>query len=197
MKGKKMAQLVGSLCLVVVVLLAVFLLLNQKEDDSAFSEETGKNTEAQNILAKDLDRNYPATVREVVRMFSRISQCYHNQVISEEEFTALVEMQRKLFDEEFLENNPLETFTNNLSTEIEAAKGREYSMVTWWVQKQSSVETWQDGDNNFASIIACYTMNAKGEGYTRTYEEFLLREDENDRWKIVGWRLTDPIEVEN
>lgn len=197
MKGKKMAQLAGSLCLVVVIILAVFLFLNQREANSIFSKEDGKNTEAQNILAKDIDRNYPATVREVVRLYSRISQCYHNQVISEEEFKALAEMQRKLFDEEFLENNPLESFTNNLSAEIEAAKAREYTMVTWRVQKQSSVENWQDGDNSFASIVACYTMSAKGEGYTRTFEEFLLREDENDRWKIVGWRLTDPIEIED
>ena len=197
MKGKKMAQLAGSLCLVVVIILAVFLFLNQREANSIFSKEDGKNTEAQNILAKDIDRNYPATVREVVRLYSRISQCYHNQVISEEEFKALAEMQRKLFDEEFLENNPLESFTNNLSAEIEAAKAREDTMVTWRVQKQSSVENWQDGDNSFASIVACYTMSAKGEGYTRTFEEFLLREDENDRWKIVGWRLTDPIEIED
>lgn len=197
MKGKKLAQLIGSLCLVVVLLLAVFLLLNQREDDSVFSKDNGKNTEAQNILAKDLDRNYPATVREVVRLHSRISQCYHNQEISEEEFNDLVEMQRKLFDEEFLENNPLDTFTNNLSAEIEAAKAKSYSMVTWRVQKQSSVETWEDGENSFSSIIASYIMTAKDEGYTRTFEEFLLREDEKGRWKIVGWRLTDPIEIDD
>ena len=197
MKGKNLAKLVGSLCLIVVVVLGIFLALNLRKDDSVFSKDGGKNTEAQNILAKDLDRNYPATVREVVRLFSRISQCYHNQEISEEEFQALAEMQQKLFDEEFLENNPFYHFVNNLSEEIEAAKERKYTMVTWRVQKQSSVETWQDGDNSFASIIASYTMNAKDEGYTRTYEEFLLREDENGRWKIVGWRLTDPIEIED
>lgn len=197
MKGKNLAKLIGSLCLVVVVVLGVFLALNLREDNSIFSKGSGKNTEAQNILAKDVDRNYPATVREVVRLFSRISQCYHNQEISEEEFQALAEMQQKLFDEEFLENNPFYHFVNNLSEEIEAAKAREYTMVTWRVQKQSSVETWQEGDNSFASIIACYTMNAKDEGYTRTFEEFLLREDENGRWKIVGWRLTDPIEIED
>ena len=106
-------------------------------------------------------------------------------------------MQRKLFDEEFLENNPLETFTNNLSAEIDAAKAREYQMVNWRVQKQSSVKTWQDGENKFASIVTCYTMNAKEEGYTRTYEEFLLRQDAEGHWKIVGWRLTDPVEIED
>ena len=197
MKGKKLAQLIGTLCTVVVVVLGIFLALNLRKDNSVFSKDSKPNREAQNILAKDVDRNYPATVREVVRLFSRISKCYHNETISEQEFQELVELQRKLFDEEFLANNPLETFTNNLSAEIEAAKSREYQMVNWRVQKQSSVETWQDGDNNFASIIASYTMNAKEEGYTRTYEEFLLREDENGRWKIVGWRLTDPVEIED
>ena len=197
MKGKKLAQLIGTLCLVVVVVLGIYLAINLREDDSLFSKNDKTNTEAQAILAKDVDRNYPATVREVVRLFSRISKCYHNEVISKEEFSSLVEMQRKLFAEDFLENNPLETFTNNLTAEIDAAKAREYQMVTYRVQKQSSVKTWQDGENHFASIIASFTMNAKGEGYTRTFEEFLLREDEAGRWKIVGWRLTDPIEIED
>ncbi len=197
MKGKKLAQLIGTLCLVIAVVLGVFLALNLREDNSIFSKEEKLNTEAQNILVKDIDRNYPATVREVVRLFSRISQCYHNQEISEEEFLELAEMQRKLFDAEFLENNPSETFKNNLSSEIDAAKERKYQMVTWRVQKQSSVKTWQDGENSFASIIASYTMNEKVEGYTRTFEEFLLREDEKGRWKIVGWRLTEPIEIED
>ena len=197
MKGKKLAQLVGSLCLVVVVVLGVFLALNLGEDNSVFSKKEKPNTEAQNILSKDIDRNYPATVREVVRLFARISKCYHNETISQEEFTKLVELQRKLFDEEFLENNPLETFTNNLSAEIEVAKSKKYQMVTWRVQKESSVETWQDGENNFARIVASFTMNDKEIGYTRTFEEFLLREDEKGRWKIVGWRLTDPIEIED
>lgn len=196
MKGKKLTRLIGSLCVVIVVVLGVFLALNLGEDNSVFSKSEKPNTEAQNILAKDMERNYPATVREVVRLFSRISKCYHNETISEEEFQSLVEMQRKLFDEEFLDNNPLDTFTNNLAAEIDAAKTRKYVMATWRVQKQSSVMEWQDGDNHFSSIKASYTMSDKEAGYTRTYEEFLLREDEKGRWKIVGWRLTDPIEIE-
>lgn len=197
MKGKKLARLVGSLCLIVAVVLGVFLALNLGEDDSIFSKEEKPNTEVQNILAKDIDRNYPATVREVVRLYARISKCYHNESISEEEFQKLVEFQRKLFDEEFLNNNPLDTFTNNLSMEIEAAKSRKYQMVQWRVQKESRVETWKSGDNHFSSIIASFTMSEKEKGYSRTFEEFLLREDEKGRWKIVGWRLTDPIEMDD
>ena len=196
MKGKKLAQLIGSLGVVAVVVLGVFLALNLREDDGVFSKKDAKNTEVQNILSKDIDRNYPATVREVVRLFSRVSKCYYNETVSEEEFKELVEFQRKLFDEEFLQNNPLETFTNNLTAEIDVAKAKENKMAMYRVQKQSSANTWNDGDNHFASIIASYTMSAKGESPTWTFEEFLLREDEKGRWKIVGWRLTDPIEIE-
>ena len=72
MRGKKLAQLIGSLCLVVVVVLGIFLALNLREDNSIFSKDEVQNTEAQAILSKDIERNYPATVNEVVRLFSRI-----------------------------------------------------------------------------------------------------------------------------
>lgn len=193
MKGKNLTKLIGGLGVVCVLVLGVFLTMNFKSDDGVFEKDGKKNTEAQNILAKDVDRNYPATVREVVRLYSRISKCYYNEVVSEEEFAQLVELQRKLFDEEFLENNPLETFSNNLSNEIAFNKSNEETMVHYAVQKQSSVVEWESEDNHYAKIIACYTRD--GEKYTKTYEEFLLREDEKGRWKIVGWRLTDPIEI--
>ena len=167
-------------------MLGVFLALNQRENNKS---ENKTNTEAQNILAKNIDRNYPATVREVVRLYSRISQCYYNQKISDEEFHQLVEFQRKLFDEELLANNPLETFTDNLAMELDVAKAEEKTMSAYNVQKQSEVIE-KDG---LASIIACYTM--AGDQRTKTYQEFLLREDENGDWKILGWRLTDPIEI--
>ena len=195
MKDKKIAQFIWVLGLVCIAILIVFFVLNQKADDDIFSKKENVSTEVQNILSKDLERNYPATVREVVRLYSRISKCYYNEPISESEFEQLITMQRKLFDEEFLDNNQLETFTNNLSIEVETIRENEYTMVSYRVQKQSSVTSWESGKNKFSSIIASYTLK-EGSEYKKTYEEFLLREDENGRWKIVGWRLTDPIEIE-
>lgn len=195
MKDKKIAQFIGGLGLVCVAILIVYFVLNQKANDDIFSKKENVSTEVQNILSKDLERNYPATVREVVRLYSRISKCYYNESISESEFEQLITMQRQLFDEEFLEYNPLETFTNNLSSEVESIRKNEHTMISYRVQKQSSVVSWESGENVFSSIIASYTLK-EGSEYKKTYEEFLLREDENGRWKIVGWRLTDPIEIE-
>ena len=195
MKDKKIAQLIGGLGLLCVIVLVIFFVLNQNADDGIFSKKENTSTEVQNIIAKDVERNYPATVREVVRLFSRISKCYYNETISASEFQQLITMQRMLFDEEFLDNNPLESFVNNLSSEIEEMRNNKSTMISYRVQKQSSVKDWEAGENKFSSIVASYTLK-EGSEYKKTYEEFLLREDENGRWKIVGWRLTDPIEIE-
>lgn len=194
MKDKKIAQFIGVLGILCIAVLVIFFVLNQNSEDGIFATKENTSTEVQNILAKDIERNYPATVREVVRLFSRISKCYYNESISESEFEQLLLMQRQLFDEEFLDNNPLETFVNNLSSEVITIKESEQTMVSYRVQKQSSVTTWESGEYYFSSIIASYTLKTDSE-YTKTYEEFLLREDEDGRWKIVGWRLTDPIEI--
>ena len=195
MKDKKMAKLIGGLSLLCIAVLVVFFILNQNADDGVFAKKENTSTEVQNILSKDIERNYPATVREVVRLFSRISKCYYNETISASEFQQLITMQRILFDEEFLENNPLETFVNNLSSEIEEMRKNKNTMISYRVQKQSSVTTWESGENKFSSIIASYTLKENSD-YKKTYEEFLLREDESGRWKIVGWRLTEPVEIE-
>lgn len=195
MKDKKMAKLVGGLGLLCIAVLVVFFILNQNADDGVFVKKENTSTEVQNILSKDIERNYPATVREVVRLFSRISKCYYNETISASEFQQLITMQRILFDEEFLENNPLETFVNNLSSEIEEMRKNKNTMISYRVQKQSSVTSWESGENKFSSIIASYTLKENSD-YKKTYEEFLLREDESGRWKIVGWRLTEPVEIE-
>ena len=82
MKDKKIAQFIGGLGLVCVAILIVYFVLNQKANDDIFSKKENVSTEVQNILSKDLEGNYPATVREVVRLYSRISKCYYNESIS-------------------------------------------------------------------------------------------------------------------
>lgn len=197
MKGKNLAKLAGGLILLGIAVLVVFYWLNNRPDDSIFSKDGEVNTEAQKILEKDLDRNYPASVREVVRLYSRITKCWYNEKISEEELSDLANMQRSLFDEELLEENPLLEFTERLKKEVTSAKEEQRTMSSYRVQKESSVKKWKTEEDSFASIIACFVTKINKKGYEYTYEEFLLREDEKGQWKIVGWQKTEPIEIED
>lgn len=194
--GKQMTKLIGGLMLLAIAVLVVFYIINQRPDNGIYAKEGTINTEAQAILSKDIERNYPATVREVVKLYSRITKCWYNELISKEELSQLISMQRQLFDEEFLSNNPLSTHEKELTNEIEQAKSEKQTMASYRIQIESNVKKWETDGTNYASIIVCYMVKKKS-GYEYTYEEFLLREDEKERWKIVGWRLTDPIDIES
>ena len=189
MKGKDTAKTIVLLCLVGVVLVGLYFLLHSKEGEK---EEKKKqpSTEAQLLLEKDYERNYPATVREVVNQFSRISKCLYNEELTDAEFEALVVQMRMLCDAEFLEENPVMLHLENMKKEASEAKKNDYYMVRYEVDKLSSANEWTSGEDVFASICVCVTMNNNGQ-IEKSYEEFLLREDEKERWKIVGWRLTN------
>lgn len=106
----------------------------------------------------------------------------------------LVQKQRALFSDELLEINPLPEFTEKLKNETESAKTQNTKMISYRVQQESSAKKWTADGVNYASIIACYMMKEKGEDYVYSYEEFILKE-EDSRWKILGWRLTNPIDI--
>ena len=188
MKGKSIGKTIVSMILIGAVLIGAYFMLNLNEGKEAGENKT--NTEAQLLLEKDYDRNYPATVREVVNQYARITQCLYNEEITSEEFDGLVENLRKLYDAELLEQNPMPSYKESLKKEIVAAKEKKYYMLRYQVQKLSSVKY----EGEFASIIICITMNNDGK-MEKSYEEFLLREDEKERWKIVGWRLTNAVDM--
>lgn len=196
MKGKNIGKTVVSMILICAVLVGAYFMLNLDEGKEGTQSSTQTNTEAQLILQKDYARNYPATVREVINHYIRISQCLYNESVSDAEFDGLVTMMRMLYDEELLEENPELSFKEDLKKETATSKENKYTMQFYSVQKLSEVVYWTSEDEEFASIVACITMNKNGK-LEKSYEEFLLREDENSRWKIVGWRLTDAVEISN
>ena len=102
----------------------------------------------------------------------------------------MVLQMRLLCDDEFLEANPVMSHVESMKKEISDAQKNDYYMVRYEVDKLSSAQEWTSGEDTFSSIYVCITMNKDGK-IEKTYEEFLLREDERERWKIVGWRLTN------
>ena len=191
MKKKDAGKTIVFMVLVCLVLGGLYFVLNQNEGKD--KEKIKGNEAAQSLLRKDYDRNYPATVREVLIQHMSISQCLYNEEISDEEFDTLVTMMRKLYDEELLEKNPESSYKSNLKNEIAAAKAGKYRMSYYEVNKLSGVKYWTAEEDEFASILVCITMNNDGQ-IEKSWEEFLLREDEKERWKIVGWRLAEAVE---
>lgn len=166
-----------------------------------YIDRNAENTKAENLtetellLSKDLDNFYPSTPRSVVLFFGRIMQCIYTQDITEEELRALVELQQKLFDEELLAINPIDTFYQSALIEWQTFKENEMAFVGYQADRASNVKTWYKDGIEYASLVMYYSLREDGR-VGANYNEFVLRKDEQNKWKILGWRETAAQELE-
>lgn len=191
MKKTKQKTLWTILIMVVVVIAVAIGFWQIMESKRTKSENAQKSKieEVNAIVEKDFEANYPGTPREVVKMYSRISSCCYNQNLSDEEITLLVGKMRELFDEELLESNPEEEHIKKLKKDAANYHDAKRSISSYTVDKNSSVKKKTIDGKEYASLRASYLVQENNSGYTKTYEEFLLRADKNDHWKIVGWEV--------
>ena len=135
-------------------------------------------SEVDTALSRDLDNNYPATPKEVIKYYNDLMKCFYNEECTEEELQDLGRKSLQLFDEELQENNDEDTYLIRLQGEVQNYKDnkRNYSV---------------DG-YSFARISCGYTMTENGKK-TSTVMVYLLRRDDSRRWKIYGWETADQL----
>lgn len=187
-KQKTMGTIFIMAILVIAVGVGFWQIMESKRVQSK-NEEKSKIEEVNEIIEKDFEANYPGTPREVVKMYSRISSCCYNQELSDDELVLLVEKMRELFDEELLAANPTEKHIEELKKDAEKYHEAKRTISSYTVDKNSSVEKKNIDGKEYASLRASYLVQESNSGYTKTYEEFILRADDKKHWKIVGWQV--------
>ncbi|MCR5583905.1 MAG: hypothetical protein K6F63_00530 [Lachnospiraceae bacterium] len=190
---KYLGFIIGGVVLAGIVIWVVFYTINNRKSTDVFSKKSSANSEAQAIISKDLDRFYPSSAREVVRFYQRINVCLMTKEYTEDEFYKLVDQMRALFDDELFEKNPRGTHAEKLYYEVETFKKEGRSIPITNLQLESQAEKYKKDGKNMASIVALFVIKDK-KGITKSYEKFVLREDENGNWKILGWELTEPVD---
>lgn len=197
--GDKMKKVNARKTVIIMLIFTVIILAfyykitnnNDKNGDSIVKPKT----EIEKLINKDLENSYPGSPREVVNFYSRIIKCFYESDLKEEQLDALTIQVRKLFDDELILNNPNEEYLEDLKEEIIEYKDAKRVIVNYIIQKSSMVEYSKSENRDYASIIASYTLKEKDER-SKTYEQFILRQDENGNWKILGWAMTDSIDIQ-
>ena len=134
-------------------------------------------TEVQRVLSRDLQNNYPPTVKEVVKFFAEIQKCIYNEECTEEEANS--EADNLLL----------------LKAEVAAFREEERKILSATVASSANVDTFSQDGYEFARIYCTYTVMEKGKsGMERMV--YLLRRDENRRWKIYGWDRAENVSLE-
>lgn len=160
---------------------------------------TGDSESAKEEVEKLITRNlegdyYPQLQRDVVAFYSRIMKAYYYTELTNEEIEALGKQARNLFDEELLMRNPEEEYYENLKSDIKAYNKAKRKILDYKVQSSSEIKTFTFQGENFSIVRAVYYM--KDSVHYTTYQDYVLRKDENGQWKILFWEHVEPINYE-
>lgn len=186
-KGKKkVLQTIIFMVVVAGIILAIYFKLSTATKDT---DGKALATEADKLIAKDISNSYPGTPREVLKLYCRIIKCFYNDGLNEDKVEKLADQLRILFDDELLENNPRQSYIKNLKADIKDYRERDKIITSYTVQNSSSVRYSTVEKQEYATIIAEILVKEKSK-YTKIYEEFILRKDNNNKWRILGWKVT-------
>lgn len=178
--------IIGVILAVVVV--GYFYHTANKVDEIV--EENAQSTLVQTVLLRDLDKNYPPTPKEVVIYFNEISKCFYNEKYTDNELYELAMKIQGIYDDELVANKTQEEYLEDLKSDIIEMKQNDRTISSYQVSLSTDVEFFTEGSDSCARLYSTYSIR-QGTGMIQSRMVFILRQDENKHWKILGWDLDD------
>lgn len=151
-------------------------------------------TFVQNTIARDLKNDYPATVKEVMKYYNDVMRCFYYEDCTDDEIEELGIKVRELYDEELLEANEPDAYMERLRNDISDFKAKKRTITSFSVASSTSVDYYTADGFSFARIMCGYNM-VEGGVSTQINTVYLLRRDDNRRWKIYGWESADVFDA--
>ena len=171
--------MIAVLCIALIVGGYVFWM-KQNEKPS----EDVELTAVQKMITKDLEKSYPATPREVVKIYNEIISCFYNEEYTEAELEALGDQARLLMDEELLGNNPRDEYFKKLKAEIADYKRDERIIISYNLCSSNEVQFVTVDERECAYVKTSYFIK-DNTGHSRTYQMYVVRKDDDGNWKIL------------
>lgn len=181
---KKTVVLTIIIMLVIVGLIGAYTFFAQR---AYRNTNNMKLSQVQLVLSYDLQNNYPATVKEVIKFYTEIQKCFYNEEYTDEELEALGMKARELYDDELLDANEISTYMQKLKEDIGSYKINNRRMTSALPGASTSVFYFEEDGYKFARIRCGYTIKENYDSKNVAIL-YLLRQDSNKRWKIYGWQ---------
>ena len=138
----------------------------------------------QKLIKKNSDENYPPTPREVVKLYNRIITAYYKEEYTIDELSKLADQTLKLFDDELLAVNDKESYFMALKADIDDyARSDRYIAQSSVCDSRDVLTKTIDGDE-IAYVTSSYFVR-EGTNYAKTYHMYVLRQDDEGKWKIL------------
>lgn len=177
----------------VAIVVGYYYYLSNRVIDTGNSDAA--NEEIEKLITRNLEGDYyPQLQRDVVIFYSRIMKAYYYTQLTDAQIEALGKQARNLFDEELLMRNPEDEFYENLKNDINEYNKAKRKILDYKVQSSSEIKTFTFQEQTFSIVRAAYYMKDSSP-YT-TYQDYVLRKDDNGQWKILFWELVEPVNYE-
>lgn len=173
-----------------VIIIATFYYLISNRNITTTSEVPAKMSVVQDLLSRNLTKDYPPTPKEVVKLYADITVALYSEDYTDEEYHDLALMMRSLFDVKLAENTPEDVYLNSLKNEIDGIRNPGYKISSYSLGAATDVEYFKKDAHDCARLRAAFTMkNIKNKYVRLTRETFILRKDFDGHWKIFGWAM--------
>lgn len=182
MKKSTTRATIIMICLIVLLVAFYAYLSNRRREEKA----EAIMTPIQEALSRDLQNDYPATPKEVVKYYNQLLMCFYNEECTEEEIVDLGEKARVLYDAELLEENQPDTYFVRLRGDIQDYRENKRKITSSAVAASTSVIYDTLEGHSFARILCGYNIKENTTNYPLK-QVYLLRRDEDKHWKIYGW----------
>ena len=186
---------VGVTIILIVLLAAlvgVYAFLTSKARTEAAEEIM---TPVQTALSRDLSKDYPPTVKEVIKYDTDLEKCFYNEECTDEEIVELGMKARGLYDKDLLAINDKDVYLLQLKKGITEFKEAKRRIAATAVAASTNVDFFTEDGYEFARIHCGYTISENGKSKMEA-RVYLLRRDEQRHWKIYGWDSANNVNPE-
>ena len=186
----------GKKGFIIIIILAVLVVgyyyyLSNRDKQT---EENVTITEAQELLLRDLDRNYPPTPKEVVKYYFDITKCLYNEKLSEAEVEKLALKLEEIFDVELAAHQVRDEYFKDLKSEITAFQSAN-RIVNYSTSTSTDVHYFEQDGREWARLYGTFYLQVDKKMHSLD-EVFVLRRDEAGHWKIYGWEPVKESETQ-
>lgn len=168
-------------------------------NDAPGHEDVTPSSEKEILLSYDMIEDYPKTVRETVKLHCRYLKYIYNEGLSkdftDDDLFTMNQKMRQLLDEELLELNSQDKQLQALKDEIALYGAKKQKLVSYTLVEASQIEYNTENGVEYAKMRVTVAMTIDGASLS-VDEEYILRQDEEDKWKILGWQAIQQADSE-
>lgn len=188
MKKAVRVAVVAIIC--AALILGYYFYLSRTASGGASSDDSEEITNYEVITTRDFTSDYPLTPREVVKWYNRVLKEYYDNEHTDAEIAALAQQQRMLLDDELLEYNSYDAFLEGVKDDVADYEARDKKIVTAKVCSSNDI-VYSTVQGDECAYVTSYYFCREGNDYSRIFQEYCLRKDDDGQWKILTFRLTE------